>query len=65
MTDGKASFVILNYDKLRWTTSTYAGGDTNGLGGTEAEVKIRAEKKIKDYPAFYTSFCLKPKNTQY
>jgi hypothetical protein len=40
ITDGKASFVMFNYDKLTWTTSTSASGDVNtGLGGTEAEVK--------------------------
>lgn len=39
VTDNIASFVILNYDKLTWTTGITSGGDPlTGLGGIPAIV---------------------------
>jgi hypothetical protein len=38
ITDGQMSFVILNYDKLTWTTGTSGSGNAQGLGGTGAMV---------------------------
>ena len=41
VTDGLLSFVILNYDKLMWTSANSASGNGNaqGLGGHAAQVK--------------------------
>lgn len=41
VTDNVLSFVILNYDKLTWTTGTTSGGDPiTGLSGIPAIVSV-------------------------
>ncbi|XP_060678204.1 sushi, nidogen and EGF-like domain-containing protein 1 [Hemiscyllium ocellatum] len=38
ITNGRQSFIILNYGNIEWTTGTASGGDADtGLGGTEAQ----------------------------
>ncbi|KXJ29951.1 Sushi, nidogen and EGF-like domain-containing protein 1 [Exaiptasia diaphana] len=38
LTDGRYSFVRFNYHNIEWTSGTENGGNSYGLGGTEAVV---------------------------
>ncbi|KAM4703009.1 alpha-tectorin-like [Rhinophrynus dorsalis] len=45
-TDGKRSFVILNYGKITWTTGSASGGDRlTGSGGTSAQAGFNSGDK--------------------
>jgi Nidogen-like len=38
LSDGSTSFVIYNYEKLKWTSGAFQQGNIEGFGGTEAQV---------------------------
>ena len=46
VTDGWRSFVIFNYDEITWTTGTASDGNSEGLGGTPAQVTNRARLEM-------------------
>ncbi|XP_020634469.3 sushi, nidogen and EGF-like domain-containing protein 1 [Pogona vitticeps] len=49
-TDGKISFIMLNYDDIQWTTGIASGGNAKtGLGGTPAQAGFDSGDKINYY----------------
>jgi Nidogen-like len=40
LSDGSTTFFIFNYDKLVWASGAFQLGNTQGLGGTEAQVLL-------------------------
>ncbi|XP_033727091.1 protein mesh-like isoform X2 [Pecten maximus] len=49
ITNGRHSFTIFNYYNITWTTGTASGGDSEGLGGTPAQVGFNAGDGINYY----------------
>jgi hypothetical protein len=44
VTDGIMTYIMMNYQKLSWTSSTTDGGNSQGFGGYQAMVSVPASQ---------------------